>query len=188
MPARIRRASVIAFLAKVCFDGNIQRMAKDSDKTRPSQVQIVNKKAFRNYEIEEKLEAGLVLLGTEVKSLRAKQADLEGSYAQVREGECWLVGCKISPYAQASIHNHPPERRKKLLLHKRQIKKLTTKLEQRGFTLVPLRIFFNQRGLAKVELGLARGKRKYDKRAQIERRELKRDIDRSMKSYRRKMK
>ncbi len=163
-------------------------MSKDSDKTRTSQRQIINKKAYRNYEISEKFEAGLVLLGTEVKSLRAKQAELEGSYAQVREGQCWLVGSKISPYPQASIHNHPPERTRKLLLHKRQIKKITSKLEQRGFTLVPLRMFFNQRGLAKVELGLARGKRKYDKRVQIERRELKRDIARSMKSYRRKIK
>jgi SsrA-binding protein len=163
-------------------------MAKESGKTGPVAPQITNKKAFRDYEITEKIEAGLVLLGTEVKSLRARQAELDGSYAQVINGECWLVGCRISPYAQASIHNHPPERRKKLLLHKRQIKKITTKLEQRGFTLIPLRIFFNQRGLAKVELGLARGKRKYDKRAQIERRQLKRDIDRSMKSYKRKVK
>jgi len=176
------------FVAKVGFGGIIQRMAKDSDKTGPHRAQIINKKAFRNFEITEKFEAGLVLLGTEVKSLRAKQAELEGSYAQVRAGQCWLVGCKISPYAQASIYNHPPERKRKLLLHKRQIKKVTTKLEQRGFTLVPLRIYFNQRGLAKVELGLARGKRKYDKRVQIERREQKRDIARSMKSYQQKKK
>ncbi len=163
-------------------------MAKGSGKKRPAQGQIVNKKAFRDYEITEKIEAGLVLLGTEVKSLRARQAELDGAYAQIREGQCWLVGSKISPYPQASIHNHPPERKRKLLLHKRQIKKITSKLEQRGFTLVPLRIFFNARGLAKIELGLAKGKRKYDKRKQIERRELRRDIDRSMKKYRRKVK
>lgn len=163
-------------------------MTKESGKTRPFGAQIVNKKASRDYEIMEKLEAGLVLLGTEVKSLRARQADLEGSYAQVRDGECWLVGCRISPYAQASIHNHPPERKRKLLLHKRQIKKVTTKLEQRGFTLVPLRIFFNARGMAKVELGLARGKRKYDKREQIERRQQKRDVARIMKGFRQKKK
>jgi SsrA-binding protein len=163
-------------------------MATDSDKTGPPRVQIANKKAFRNFEITEKYEAGIALLGTEVKSLRAKQAELDGAYARIIAGQCWLVGCKISPYAQASIHNHQPERRRKLLLHKQQIRKITTKLEQRGFTLVPLRIYFNQRGLAKVELGLARGKRKYDKRAQIEKRDQKRDLARSMKSYQQKKK
>lgn len=146
---------------------------------------IVNKKAYLNYEIVEKFEAGLVLTGTEVKSLRRGQAELEGAYGRVNDGQCWLVGCKISPYPQASPEmNHRPDRARKLLLHKKQIARLTTKLEQRGFTLVPLRLYFNQRGLAKAEMGLVRGKKRFDKRREIQKRQQQQDIDRSTKRYR----
>jgi len=148
--------------------------------------QVVNKKAWRNYEIIEKVEAGLALLGTEVKSLRAAQADLEGAYARIKNGECWLIGCKIAQYAQAGGNSHSPLRSRKLLLHKRQIARITGKLEQRGFTLVPLRIYFSERGFAKAELALACGKRQYDKRRQIQKREHKKDLNRTMKRYRRK--
>ena len=159
-------------------------MAK-SDKTKggKNSPQTANKKAFFNYEIIEKVEAGIELLGTEVKSLRQGLCDLEGAYARVTDGECWLIGCKIAQYAQASITNHPPLRNRKLLLHKRQIVKLAGKLEQGGFTLVPLKVYFSRRGLVKVELGLGRGKRKYDKREKILERQQKRDIDRSVKKY-----
>ncbi len=160
-------------------------MAKGSGKKKDSfGPRIINKKAYRDFELVEKFEAGLVLLGTEVKSLRDGKADLDGSYARVDAGECWLVGSKITPYAQAGMNNHEPLRKRKVLLHKIQLRKITTKLEQRGFTLVPLRIYFNSRGLAKVELALACGKRQFDKRKQIQQREQKKDLDRNMKRYR----
>ena len=143
----------------------------------------VNKKAYRNFEFIEKIEAGLVLLGTEVKSLRAGAADLSGSYASVEAGQCWLVGTNIAAYEQAGAGTHPPARKRKLLLHKNEIRRIATKLQQRGFTLVPLRIYFNGKGLAKIELALARGKRQYDKRKTIIERQHKRDIDRGMKKY-----
>ena len=142
-----------------------------------------NKKAYRDFELIEKFEAGLELKGSEVKSLRGSAADLSGSYARIQDGECWLVGAKISPYAMARDGGHDPTRKRKLLLHKAELRKIWNKLEQRGFTLVPLRLYFNQRGLAKVELALAQGKRQYDKRATIAKRQQKRDIDRSMKKY-----
>ena len=145
---------------------------------------VVNKKAYRNFELIEKFEAGLKLLGTEVKSLRGGQADLNGSYARFEDEECWLVGASIAHYEQAGMRNHEPLRKRKLLLHKTELRKVRVKLEQRGFTFVPLRIYFNDRGLAKIELALARGKRQYDKRKTIAERTQKRDVDRDMKRYR----
>jgi SsrA-binding protein len=145
----------------------------------------VNKKAFHNFEIEDRFEAGVGLLGSEVKSLRTGQADLSGSYARIINGECWLVGAKISQYQITGLSGHSPTRKRKLLLHKHEISKIYTKLEQRGFTLVPLRIYFNGKGIAKMELALARGKRQYDKRRAITEREQKRDIDKRMKKFRR---
>lgn len=147
----------------------------------------VNRKAFLDYEILERLEGGIELLGSEVKSLRGGQADLTGSYATVAEGQCWLVGAKIAPYEMAGGAGHEPMRRRKMLLHKPQIRKLATALLQRGFTLVPLRIYFNRRSLAKVELGLVRGKRKYDKRAKITDRQQRADISREVKRRRKKI-
>ncbi|MHC4131501.1 MAG: SsrA-binding protein SmpB [Planctomycetota bacterium] len=143
----------------------------------------LNRKAYRDFELIEKFEAGVALLGSEVKSLRNGQADLAGSYARVEGDQCWLVGTNISPYEQAGVYNHEPMRRRKLLLHKGEIRKIKVKLEQRGFTLIPLRIYFNEKGLAKVELALARGKRQYDKRKAIVERTQKRDIDRGLKRY-----
>jgi SsrA-binding protein len=154
---------------------------KDKNKQPPA---VVNKKAYRNFEIIEKYEAGVGLLGTEVKSLRAGGGDLSGSYARIQSDECWLVGAAVAAYEQAGARQHDPTRKRKLLLHKAEIRRIRTKLEQRGFTLVPLRIYFNDRGLAKIELALARGKRQYDKRQAITKRDQKRDIDRSMKKYR----
>lgn len=142
---------------------------------------VKNKKAWHDYDIVEKVEAGIQLLGTEVKSLRAKQCDLDGSFARIVNDECWLIGCKIAPYAQGGFVNHDPLRKRKLLLHRAQIKKLRGKLEQRGFTLVPLSVYFNARGLAKVELGLAQGKRQYDKRQAIAEKQMAREMSRSMK-------
>ena len=157
---------------------------KPEKKSDKSQIRVRNKKAYHDYELVEKVEAGVSLMGTEVKSLRDGQADLEGSFARIIRGEVWLIGCKITPYPQASYNNHEPERQRKLLLHKQQIEKIKIKLTQRGFTLVPLRIYFNSRGLAKVELALARGKRQYDKRAKLQDAQQKRDVARDMKKYR----
>lgn len=145
---------------------------------------IVNKKAYKDFELVERFEAGLSLVGSEVKSLRAAAADLKGSYARIEDNQCWLVGATIAQYEQAGNFNHEPIRKRKILLHKAQIYKIKEKVEHRGFTLVPLRIYFNERGLAKVELALARGKRKYDKRRSIGEREQKKDIDRDMRKYR----
>jgi len=162
-------------------------MAAKSRKSKNQQApKTVNKKAYRNFELIEKFEAGLELLGTEVKSLRAGQADLDGSYARIENGQCWLVGAKIAQYKQAGGAEHNPTRKRKLLLHKREIHKIRIKLEQRGFTLVPLQIYFNDREFAKIELALATGKRKYDKRRAITERQQKKDVDRDTKKYRRK--
>ncbi len=159
-------------------------MAKKQDK-RAGNPTAVNKKAYRDFELLDKFEAGLELVGTEVKSLRYAAADLSGAYARIQGAECWLVGAKIAPYSDAGYDNHDPTRRRKLLLHKAEIRKIFGKLEQRGFTLVPLRLYFNGRGLAKVELALAQGKRQYDKRQTIAERSQKRDLDRNMKKYKR---
>ncbi len=144
----------------------------------------VNKKAYHDYELVEKYEAGIELQGSEVKSLRAAAADLTGSYARMQDGECWLVGAKIAPYQQAGNAGHDPARKRKLLLHRAELHRIWSKLEQRGFTLVPLRLYFTQKGIAKIELALAQGKRQYDKRRTITERAQKRDLDRNMKKYR----
>jgi SsrA-binding protein len=163
----------------------IKQMAAKPRKQKDEKApKAVNKKAYRNFELTDKFEAGLELLGTEVKSLRAGQGDLDGSYARIKDGECWLVGAKIAQYQQAGHTTHEPTRKRKLLLHKIEIRRIKTKLEQRGFTLVPLQIYFNNRGIAKTELALAKGKRQYDKRKAITERQHKRDIDRSTKKYR----
>ena len=154
---------------------------RDNDKQG---LVAVNKKAYRNFELTDKLEAGMSLVGTEVKSLRAGQADLNGSYARIQGQQCWLVGATIAQYEQAGINNHEPTRKRKLLLHKAELSKIRTKIEQRGFTLVPLRIYFSSKGLAKIELAVARGKRQYDKRETITKRQQKRDLDRDMKKFR----
>jgi SsrA-binding protein len=160
-------------------------MAAKPEKDRVRKTpETVNKKALFNYEIVERLEAGITLVGSEVKSLRGAAADLSGSYARLLNQECWLIGATISPYEQAGDLNHEPLRKRKLLLHKSEMRKLKSKLDQKGFTLVPLKIYFNERGLAKVQLGLARGKRQYDKRRSISEREQKKDLSRNMKKYR----
>jgi SsrA-binding protein len=158
--------------------------AKSRESNRKKVPETVNKKAYRNFEIVDKYEAGISLLGTEVKSLRAAQANLDGSYARIIGSECWLVGATIAAYQEAGENNHEPTRKRKLLLHKQEIHRIKIKLEQRGFTLVPLRIYFSKRGLAKIELALAKGKRQYDKRRKIAEREQKREVDRSAKKFR----
>jgi SsrA-binding protein len=143
---------------------------------------VDNRKARYDYHIDEVLEAGLVLTGTEVKSVRAGRVQLRDSFALVRDGEVYLYNAHIAPYEQGHQLNHDPYRPRKLLLHRREIDWLAGRVRQKGYTIVPLRLYFNDRGIAKVELGLARGKKQYDKRRAVAEREAKRQIDRALKA------
>jgi SsrA-binding protein len=142
-----------------------------------------NRKARHEYDLIEKVEAGLVLTGTEVKSLRNGKASLEESYASVEKGEVWLFGCDIPEYLQANRMNHKPKRPRKLLLHRSEIEKIAARTSERGLTLVPLQIYF-KKGVAKVELSVARGRKSYDKREALKKQDAKRDIDRVMRRSR----
>lgn len=152
--------------------------------TAPEGTHLVakNKKAYFNYVVEDKLEAGLVLTGSEVKSLRAGRCNLGDSYAVPKNGELFLLNCNISPYDHALL-GHDPLRSRKLLLHKTEITKTIAKVTERGLTLVPLAIYFKH-GRAKVEIGVCKGKQEFDKRASIAEREGKREIDRASKKRR----
>lgn len=144
-----------------------------------------NRKAFRDYEILERFEAGIVLVGSEVKSLRAFKANLTDSFARIEENEISLYNMDVAAYAQASYMNVEPKRVRRLLLHHKEIQRLKDKAVQRGFTLVPLKLYFNQRGIVKLELALARGKKFYDRREDIKRREADLKIRKTLKSRRR---
>jgi len=139
-----------------------------------------NRKAYHDYFIEETLEAGIALVGTEVKSLRAGRITLRDSYAEVRGGELYLVGVHIGLYEQGTVWNHQPLRDRKLLLHKREIERLAGRVNERGYAIVPTKVYFKD-GRAKVEIGLARGKKLYDKRADLARKDAERDVERAMK-------
>ena len=152
-----------------------------TQKSTKEQVVCVNRRARFDYHIEESFEAGLRLVGSEVKSLREGKAHLNDSYGRIGKGEAFLLKAHISPYGAASGLNHEPNRTRKLLLHKREILRLTGKVKERGLTLVPLRIYFKD-GRAKVELALARGKKTYDKRDSIRRKEVRREVERSLKT------
>jgi SsrA-binding protein len=152
-------------------------MAKDSIK-----IVAENRKARFDYFIEDQIEAGMVLTGTEVKSLRQGKANLKDSYARIKNGEIFVHQLHISPYTFAYYDNHDPLRPRKLLMHKQEIKRLTSKLNERGFSLIPLRLYFRE-GRVKLLLALAKGKRKYDKRDTIRRRDEQRDLDRMRKEY-----
>jgi SsrA-binding protein len=137
-----------------------------------------NKKAFHDYHIEETFEAGIVLTGTEVKSLRVGKANLRDSYASVKENELWLIGVHISPYEQASVFNHDPLRNRKLLVHRHELKRLVGKIQRAGYTLVPTKMYFKD-GRAKMEIALAKGKATYDKRQDLAKKDAQRDIERA---------
>ena len=139
-----------------------------------------NRRARHDYTIEETVEAGLVLTGTEIKSLRAGKASLAEAYARVEKGEAWLVGAHIAPWPGASRGNHEPRRDRKLLLHRAQIAQLAGQTQAKGFTLVPLRIYVNARGHAKIELGVGRGKKLYDRRREIAARDARRALERDL--------
>lgn len=144
-------------------------------------VLCLNKKAFHDYTIEESHEAGVVLLGTEVKSLRIGKANLKDSYVRIEDGEAFLYNTHISPYPYGHQFNHEPERIRKLLLHKREIRRLQGKIQERGYTLLPLKIYL-KRGKIKIELGLAKGKTLHDKREDLKRKTADREIEKAMKA------
>lgn len=149
--------------------------------TKKAPPLLKNKKAYFEYNIEKTFTAGIALQGTEVKSLRAGHASFTDSYAYIHKGEIWLKDLYIKEFEQGSYNNHDTRRERKLLLHKEEIRKIQTGLQQQGYTLIPLKIFFI-RGLAKVELGLAKGKKMYDKRASIAEKDAKREMDRRLKN------
>ena len=154
-------------------------MAKE--KPAGEKIVCVNRQARHNYFIDETYEAGLVLVGSEVKSLRDGKANLKDGFARVQKGEAFLLNIHISPYPGANQFNHAPTRTRKLLLHSREIERLTGKTKVRGLTLIPLKLYFKN-GRAKVELGLARGKKLYDKRETLRRKMAQREVERSLKS------
>ena len=148
------------------------------DKEDGGRVVATNRKARHDYTVLETVEAGIVLTGTEVKSLRLGNANLTESYAMVRNGEVWLLGTHVSPYDQGSYTNVHPRRERKLLLHRKEIRKLTARTSEPGVTLIPLKLYFTSTNIAKVLLGICRGKREYDRRQDIAAREAERDIRR----------
>ena len=149
---------------------------KDGDREKDV---AVNRRAYHDYFVDEKYECGIVLTGTEVKSMRAGRCNLREGFVRIDGNEAWLESVHISPYAQGNLMNHEPVRPRKLLLHRRQIATLIGKVRQKGYTMIPLRVYF-KRNHAKVEVGLARGKREYDKREAIAERDAKREIARAM--------
>ena len=143
-----------------------------------------NKKAFHDYEILDKFEAGMSLVGSEVKSIRAGRVSLKDAFVEIHDSEAFLLRCHISPYLQANIFNHEPERKRKLLLHGREIHRLDQKVRARGFSIVPLQVFLTDRGLVKVEIALVRGKREYEKKQKLKERDIQREMDRDVQRFR----
>lgn len=148
-----------------------------------AQVVARNRKAAHDYFLEDRLEAGLVLLGTEIKSVRARQVSLREAYVRLESGEAWLMNAHIAPYEPASRANHDPRRPRKLLLHRKELARLEERMRQRGYTVVPTQLLLRG-GLAKVEIALARGKRQYDKRREIAKREAGREMERALRQRR----
>ncbi len=145
-----------------------------------SKTIVNNRKARHEYEILDSLETGIVLVGTEVKSMREGKVNLTDAYARIKDGELWLIGMHISPYEKADVFNHDPLRDRKLLVNSQELKKLYRQTHEKGVTLIPMKLYFKKH-LVKVELALARGKKKYDKRADIAERDAKRQMDRQLK-------
>jgi SsrA-binding protein len=149
----------------------------NTDKGAEEKTVVTNRKALHEYFVIDRFETGIALKGTEVKSLRQGTANLQDGYAMIRKGEIWLIGMHISPFEKGNINNHDPKRDRKLLLHKREIRRLIGRVTEKGLTLIPLRIYFKH-NIAKIELGLARGKKSYDKREAIKKREVERQMRR----------
>lgn len=156
-------------------------MAQIKEDASVERTIVSNRRARHEYLVLDTYEVGIVLKGTEVKSIRQGKANLQDSYADIERGEVWLHGMHISPYEQGNIYNHEPKRDRKLLLHKKEIRRLVGKIQEKGLTLIPLRLYFKGRN-AKIELALARGKRLYDKREAIARRDAEREMRRGTKT------
>ena len=144
-------------------------------------VEIKNRQAYHEYFIDAKYEAGVALLGTEVKSIRNSKVSFNDSYCLVTNGEAWIKSLHIAEYSHGNINNHDPVRDRKLLLTRREIRKIEAKLKEKGYTLVPLRIYFNEKSLVKIEIGLAKGKKLHDKRETIRQKDAEREMNRSLK-------
>ncbi len=144
---------------------------------------VSNRRAFHDYEILETFEAGIMLLGTEIKSLRNHGGSLQDAYVDIRGGEPWLISASIAPYSFGNIHNHPERRERKLLMHHREIEQLKKAQQEKGLTLIPLAIYLNKKGYAKVKVAIAKGKKDYDKRASLKAKEDKRSMQRAMRDH-----
>jgi SsrA-binding protein len=144
-------------------------------------MEIRNRSAYFEFYVDDKYTAGLALLGTEVKSLRAGKANFNDSYCLFQNGELWIRSLHISEYSHGTVNNHDPVRERKLLLSKRELKKLESRIKEKGYTIIPLRIYFNEKNLAKLEIGLAKGKKLHDKRETIKQRDTEREIKRYLK-------
>lgn len=157
--------------------------SQKSEKPEP-RIVAENRKARHKFEVLDTLECGLVLAGSEVKSLRAGRISLDEAYARVREGEVWLIGCDIPEYPQATIWNHEPKRPRKILLHRREVRKFANQAHEKGLTLVPLKMYFNEHGVAKLLVGLCRGKQLHDKREAMKKADVQRNLARMMRGRR----
>jgi SsrA-binding protein len=146
----------------------------------------LNRKAFHDYEILDKFEAGIALAGTEVKSIRAGQVTLKDSFVEIHDQEAFLLRCHITPYLNASFFNHEPERKRKLLLNKREIHRLDQKVKERGFSIIPLQLYLTPKGMVKIEIALVRGKRAFEKKQKLKERDIKREMDRDVQRFRNK--
>jgi SsrA-binding protein len=158
-------------------------MSKKNNKQKEFKDITVNRKAFHDYEILEKHEAGMMLVGSEVKSIREGKVNLKDSYVEIRFQEAFLINAHISQYSNASYNNHEPERERKLLLHKQELLKLDRKVKTRGVTIIPLRMYFTAKGRVKIEIAVAKGKRAYDKKQVIKDRDIRRDAERELRDY-----
>ena len=158
-------------------------MSKKNNKQKEFKDITVNRKAFHDYEILEKHEAGMVLVGSEVKSIREGKVNLKDSYVEIRSQEAFLINAHISQYSNASYNNHEPERVRKLLLHKQELIKLDRKVKTRGVTIIPLRMYFTSKGRVKIEIDMVKGKRTYDKKQVIKERDIRRDAERELRNY-----
>ena len=163
---------------------NPRKAGKDKSDAPGENAIARNKRARFQYEVLETFEAGICLLGSEVKSLRNRDVSINESFARPRDGEIWVMGMNVKPYAQANIQNHEPMRLRKLLLHRRELQRIIGKVSERGLTLVPLRLYWKH-GIAKVQLALVRGRRKFDKRQVIKKREAQREMQRAVRRRRR---
>ena len=157
-------------------------MAKPAKKsTEPTSKDVaVNRRAFHDYEVIDRIDAGIALTGSEIKSVRAGKVSLQEAYARPNKGEVWLVGAHIAEYGPASYNGHDPRRSRRLLLHRNQIREIERQVEAKGLTLIPLKLYLNKRGLAKLELGLGKGRKQFDKRAAIAKRDADREMERGL--------